>query len=77
MNAWLEANPQRRKTSTGALKFVNNWLSRAQNEATAVRSTGPPSTGQKRSLYDVSMENARRAKEELFGISGGGVYDAE
>jgi hypothetical protein len=31
---------------------------------------------QKPSLYDVTMENAKRAKAELFGIREGKVYDA-
>lgn len=42
MNAWLEANPQRRKTANGALKFVNGWLSRVQDNAKPAASTGPP-----------------------------------
>ncbi len=31
MVGWCDSNPQRRKTKTGIKKFVNAWLSRAQN----------------------------------------------
>ena len=31
MCAWLEANPQRRKTRRGAPRFIVNWLSREQD----------------------------------------------
>lgn len=29
--AWLDANPQRRKTKGGMKKFINSWLSKAQD----------------------------------------------
>ena len=32
MKGWLDANPKRRKTKTGVLKFVNGWLSREQDK---------------------------------------------
>lgn len=31
INAWLDANPTKRKTSKGMKRFINNWLSRAQD----------------------------------------------
>lgn len=30
---WLEANPNKRKTARGMLRFVNSWLSREQDKA--------------------------------------------
>jgi sucrose-6-phosphate hydrolase SacC (GH32 family) len=33
MKAWTIANPKNRKTRSGAMRFVNSWLSRAQNQA--------------------------------------------
>lgn len=33
MEAWLKANPARRKTRTGILGFATSWLSKAQNRA--------------------------------------------
>lgn len=32
MESWLDANPTRRKTSRGIKRFVNSWLSRAQDK---------------------------------------------
>ena len=32
MAGWLNANPSRRKTSKGIKRFVNSWLSRAQDK---------------------------------------------
>lgn len=32
MDAWLDANPTRRKTKVGMNRFVNSWLARAQNQ---------------------------------------------
>ena len=32
MRAWAIANPQKRKTKTGALRFVNTWLAREQDK---------------------------------------------
>lgn len=31
MKAWLESNPNKRKTKTGMPKFINSWLNRAVN----------------------------------------------
>ena len=32
MESWLDANPTRRKTAKGIKRFVNSWLSRAQDQ---------------------------------------------
>tara|TARA_R110002012_G_scaffold34271_1_gene99188 strand:- start:10673 stop:11047 length:375 start_codon:yes stop_codon:yes gene_type:complete len=32
MESWLDANPTRRKTMRGMKKFINAWLSRAQDK---------------------------------------------
>lgn len=37
MAGWLEANPTRRKTKRGMLKFVNNWLQREQDKPNGQR----------------------------------------
>lgn len=31
MRSWLISNPKRRKTKSGVLQFINNWLSKEQN----------------------------------------------
>jgi len=33
IRAWCVANPTKRKTKVGVLRFVNSWLSREQNKA--------------------------------------------
>ena len=33
MKAWLISNPSNRKTSRGMTRFINNWMSNAQNKA--------------------------------------------
>ena len=32
MESWLDANPAKRKTPKGIKRFINSWLSRAQNQ---------------------------------------------
>ena len=32
MHGWLDANPKRRKTKSGIARFINSWLSRAQDK---------------------------------------------
>ena len=32
MEGWLDANPKKRKTKVGVKRFVNSWLSRAQDQ---------------------------------------------
>lgn len=38
MKGWLISNPERRKTKRGILRFVTNWLSRAQNNGSRGKS---------------------------------------
>ena len=32
MIGWLDTNPQRRKTRSGIRRFMNNWLSKTQDQ---------------------------------------------
>ncbi len=32
IRAWCISNPTRRKTKTGAMRFINAWLAREQNK---------------------------------------------
>lgn len=47
MKAWLVSNAKKRKTKDGVLKFINSWLSRAQNKGGAQISHGVQSDGYK------------------------------
>ena len=37
MDGWLDGNPQKRKTRNGIRKFINNWLSKAQDSGVSRR----------------------------------------
>ena len=39
MSQWLDANPPKRKTSRGIKRFINSWLSRANENKAAGKST--------------------------------------
>ena len=58
--AWLAANPDRKKTRKGMKRFVNSWMSRAQEFAeskSAARDSPPKTTGRQ-----LSPEDRRPAK---------------
>lgn len=40
MRGWCDTNPKKRKTRTGVLRFVNAWLSRAQDSQKPNKQTG-------------------------------------
>ena len=50
MESWLDANPTKRKTEKGIKRFVNSWLSRAQDQGGSSPIQGP----KKKSLRDRS-----------------------
>lgn len=47
MKAWLNANPRRRKTKRGILRFINNWLSSAQDRGNVYSNSTNISTSNK------------------------------
>lgn len=42
MAGWLDANPSKRKTKRGILRFVNGWLSREQDRGGSKKPSAPP-----------------------------------
>ena len=40
MRGWLDANPVKRKTKTGILRFINGWLAKEQNKGVGFSSAG-------------------------------------
>jgi len=50
MESWLDANPTKRKTPKGVKRFVNSWLSRAQDQG----GSSPIQSPAKKSLRDRS-----------------------
>lgn len=69
MKGWLNANPIRRKTKRGILKFVNSWLSREQDKSGT--SNAPALTGgnHKETAYERAKRESLEAmeKEGVFG----------
>lgn len=52
MESWLDANPTRRKTKRGIKRFINAWLSRAQDKGGS-----PQVKSRKQSSRDISIED--------------------
>lgn len=45
IEGWCMANPKNRKTRSGAKRFINGWMSRAQNRARSVPADKKPKNG--------------------------------
>ena len=82
MESWLDANPKKRKTSVGIKRFINSWLSRAQDKggSSPFKSPETKSTRQRSNLDDLTdiswLEGA--AKEHMrqyFTNKYGQAYD--
>ena len=56
MESWLDANPSKRKTSKGIKRFVNSWLSRAQDRggSSPLKVEGPKTIRQRSNLDDLT-----------------------
>lgn len=78
MESWLDANPTRRKTKRGIKRFINAWLSRAQDKGGS-----PQVKSRKQNSRDISIEDKmadvswvsnleaqNRAKEHFLGKYG-------
>ena len=56
MESWLDANPAKRKTKKGIKRFVNSWLSRAQDQggSSPIKIDGPKTIRQRSNLDDLT-----------------------
>jgi len=56
MESWLDANPSKRKTSKGIKRFVNSWLSRAQDQggSSPIKVEGKKTIRQRSNLDDLT-----------------------
>lgn len=63
MERWLEANPKNRKTKSGIKRFVNSWLSRAQNSARA------GSVSKTKTVSAQHYEQRAYSEDELLSVS--------
>ena len=76
IRAWCLSNPSKRKTKSGAMRFVNNWLSRVQNSPAPAAMPGNRKVHvpdyiyqQERGEYDkttVSAEELERIRRHMF-----------
>ena len=71
--AWIEANPQRRKTARGMPSFLASWLGRAQNrprivaspsQAPAIANGARPGEKPWQAAERIAREQQERAREE-------------
>jgi len=70
MRAWLIANPKNKKTKSGIKRFMNSWLSRAQNEARIVKLPGlipPPSPKANTAALDQVRAMQASARHQAHG----------
>jgi hypothetical protein len=78
MESWLDANPSKRKTSKGIKRFVNSWLSRAQDKggSSPLKAEGQKTIRQRSNLDDLTdiswlegseKEHMRRVFTQKYG----------
>lgn len=71
MKGWLDANPTKRKTRRGVKRFVNNWLSRTQDQGgTRGYVADASSTNKDYSKSEDSIARAKRIKAERAKANG-------
>jgi len=72
MESWLDANPSKRKTSKGIKRFVNSWLSRAQDRggSSPIKTEGPKTIRQRSNLDDLTdiswLEGAEKQHMRVY-----------
>jgi hypothetical protein len=60
MVGWLDANPRKRKTKGGILKFCNSWLSNEQDRGGQTRPRTAPLTAGSQNPFLALLEKERR-----------------
>jgi hypothetical protein len=74
MESWLDANPSKRKTSKGIKRFVNSWLSRAQDRggSSPIQVEGKKTIRQRSNLDDLTdisyLEGAEKQRMRYYFI---------
>lgn len=66
MEAWIQANPQRRKTVSGMPRFVVNWLNRSQNRAYAQGHVPKAIAKDPEARASFNQERAERERANYF-----------
>jgi hypothetical protein len=74
MESWLDANPSRRKTPKGIKRFVDLWLSRAQDKggSSPIQVEGKKTIRQRSNLDDLTdisyLEGAEKQRMRYYFI---------
>lgn len=84
MESWLDANPTRRKTARGIKRFINSWLSRAQDRGGSpqvkAKTTSSKNINIEDKLADVSWiqnETMKEQAKEFYLRTKGFYFDGE
>ena len=82
MESWLDANPTRRKTPKGIKRFINSWLSRAQDRGGSpqvkAKTTSSKAMNIEDKLADVSWvtnEDMKSRAKEFYLKTKGYYFD--
>ena len=73
MRGWCLASPQKRKTRSGILKFINSWMAREQDRG---GSTGGPAGKDRENIYQrmaMQYEAEEQANASRAAAEGGRV----
>lgn len=65
MESWLDANPSRRKTKRGIKRFINAWLSRAQDKGGSPQVKAKTTSSKYMSIEDKLCDVSWISNEQL------------
>lgn len=84
MESWLDANPTRRKTSRGIKRFINSWLSRAQDRGGSPQVRAKQNSSKSISIDDkladvgwIQNESMKQQAKEFYLRTKGFYFDGD
>jgi hypothetical protein len=84
MESWLDANPTRRKTSKGIKRFINSWLTRAQDRGGSPQVKSNANSSKSISIEDkladvgwIQNESMKQQAKEFYLRTKGFYFDGE
>ena len=84
MESWLDANPTRRKTSRGIKRFINSWLSRAQDRGGSPQVRAKANSSKSISIDDkladvgwIQNESMKQQAKEYYLRTKGFYFDGD
>ena len=73
MEGWFDGNPNKRKTKTGIKRFINSWLSRAQDKGGNL--AGMPRSAALSSAPGQFKTAKEKSYEAMMRFAGGGSFE--